>query len=127
MLSQTLSQNFNLTDPFNILRIICGVFFLPHMVAKFTQQEFALGFYEKVRFRPGRAWLYASLAIEVVVAPALILGIYTRYAALLGAAFLFVAAFAVHRFAEGKWLWNLGGYEYPLFWGICCVVVAMHG
>jgi len=28
---------------------------------------------------------------------------------------------------EGKWLWNIGGYEYCVFWAICCIVVAMHG
>jgi hypothetical protein len=27
---------------------------------------------------------------------------------------------------KGKWLWNIGGYEYCLFWAICCLVVAMH-
>ena len=27
---------------------------------------------------------------------------------------------------EGKWLWNIGGYEYCLFWAICCLIVAMH-
>ena len=122
-----LYQNFNLTDPFNILRIICGVFFLPHLVAKFTQQQYALDFFQKVRFLPPKAWLYTAFVVEIVVSPGLIFGIYTRYLALLAAAFLFVAAFGVYRFTEGKWLWNLGGYEYPLFWGICCIVVAMHG
>jgi hypothetical protein len=29
--------------------------------------------------------------------------------------------------SSGKWLWNIGGCEYPLFWAICCAVVAMHG
>ena len=24
-----------------------------------------------------------------------------------------------------KWLWNLGGTEFPVFWAIACVVVAM--
>jgi hypothetical protein len=41
--------------------------------------------------------------------------------------FLCVAAWATWRYSGGKWLWQIGGYEYPLFWAICCVVVAMHG
>jgi putative oxidoreductase len=121
----SLYQNFNLTDPFNILRIICGFFFIPHLVAKFTEQEYALGFFQKAGFHPPKAWLYAAFVVEIVVSLGLIFGIYTRYVALLAAVFLFVAAFGVYRFAEGKWLWNLGGYEYPLFWAICCIVVAM--
>ena len=38
---------------------------------------------------------------------------------------LAVAAIAVHRVAGGKWLWNIGGSEYCVFWAICCVIVAM--
>ena len=38
---------------------------------------------------------------------------------------LWIAAFVVYR-VTGKWLWNIGGYEYCLFWSICCLVVAMH-
>ena len=127
MFSLNLYQNFNLTDPFNILRIICGFFFIPHLVAKFTEQQYALDFFQKAGFQPPKAWLYAAFAVETVVSIGLIFGIYTRYVALLAAAFLFVATFGVYRFANGKWLWNLGGYEYPLFWAICCVAVAMRG
>ena len=57
----------------------------------------------------------------------MVLAIYTRYVALLEAVFLFVAAWSVLRCSQGKWLWNIGGYEYCLFWAICCDVVAMHG
>ncbi len=28
-------QNFDLTNEFNILRLICGLFFIPHIYAKF--------------------------------------------------------------------------------------------
>jgi hypothetical protein len=40
---------------------------------------------------------------------------------------MFVATWAAWRVSNRKWLWNIGGCEYPLFWAICCVVVAMHG
>jgi putative oxidoreductase len=45
--------------------------------------------------------------------------------AILAGVFLLVAAWASWKFSEGKWIWNFGGGEYPLFWGICCFVVAM--
>jgi putative oxidoreductase len=38
---------------------------------------------------------------------------------------LLVAAWASWRVSKGKWMWNFGGAEYPLFWGICCFVVAV--
>jgi putative oxidoreductase len=62
-----------------------------------------------------------------VLAAGLILGVFTTYIAAIAALHLAVAAVAVYRVADGKWLWNIGGYEYPVFWAICCVVVAMHG
>jgi len=121
----SLYQNFDLTNGFNILRIICGAFLIPHLIAKATSYEFMLGVYKEFRLHPPKLWLFSSLTVEVIGSIGLILGIYTRYAALLVAIFLFVAAWAVWRHSKGKWLWNIGGYEYPVFWAICCVVVAM--
>jgi uncharacterized membrane protein YphA (DoxX/SURF4 family) len=87
----------------------------------------AINAFRDFRFHPPAAWVYAAIAIEIVATIGLVFGIYTRYVALLAAAFLLVATFGVYRFTNGKWLWNIGGCEYPLFWAICCIVVAMHG
>jgi putative oxidoreductase len=120
-------QNFDLTDEFNILRIVCGLFLVPHLYAKATNIELMVGVYRDFRLYPPRAWIFSCMAMEVVGSIGLVFAIYTRYVAILIAAFLFVAAWAVWRYSKGKWLWNIGGYEYPVFWAICCVVVAMHG
>ncbi len=121
-----LYQNFNLLNEFNILRIICGAFFIPHIYAKFFVPE-ALGFFVAAKFKPPATWMYIASAIETVLAIGLILGIYTAYVAALAAVHLAVAAVAVYRVTGGKWLWNIGGCEYCTFWVICCIVVAMHG
>jgi len=122
----SFAEKFNLLNEFNILRIICGAFFIPHIYAKFFVPE-ALGFFVAAKFKPPKTWLYISCIIEIVLATGLILGIYTTYVAWLAAFHLLVAGAAVYRVTGGKWLWNIGGYEYCLFWAICCVVVAMHG
>jgi putative oxidoreductase len=116
---------FDLTNGANVLRILCGVFLLPHLVVKFRNQDFVKGFMDKAGLKPPIAWLYASFAIEIVASIGLILDLYTRYVAVVTAAFLIVAAWASWRVSAGKWMWNFGGAEYPLFWGICCLVVAM--
>lgn len=121
-----LAQNFDLTNAFNILRIVCGLFFIPHLFVKFQNQDFVKGFMEKVGLNPPGAWLYAAFAVEIVATIGLVLGIFTFYVAVLAGVFLIVAAWATYKFSEGKWIWNFGGAEYPLFWGICCLVVAMH-
>ena len=119
-------QNFNLADEFNILRLICGLFLIPHIYAKFFVPA-ALGFFVAAKFKPPAFWMYISCGIETVLAIALILGIYTTYAAAIACIHLLVAAAAVWRVTGGKWLWNIGGYEHCVFWAICCLVVAMHG
>ena len=123
---EQLIHNFDLSDPFNILRLICGVFFVPHIYAKFAVPE-ALGFFVAAKFKPPKFWLYTSCVIEILVAAGLILGVYTVVAAWIAAIHLGVAAVAVYRVTGGKWLWNIGGNEYCVFWAICCVIVAMHG
>jgi putative oxidoreductase len=100
---------------------------LPHLVVKFRNQDFVKGFMEKAGLRPPLVWLYASFAIEIVASIGLIFAIYTRYAAMLAGVFLVVAAWASWRVSSGKWMWNFGGAEYPLFWAICCFVVALQG
>jgi putative oxidoreductase len=121
----SIYQNFDLTNGFNILRIICGAFLFPHLFAKATNFDFMLGVYKDFRLHPPKMWLFSSLTVEVICAPLLILGIYTRYVAIVVAIFLLVAAWSVWRQSKGKWLWNIGGYEYPVFWAICCFIVAM--
>ena len=120
-----LAQNFNLMNEFNILRIICGAFYIPHIYAKFFVPE-ALGFFKTAGFKPAKSWMYLSCVIEIVLTIGLIFGVYTAVAGTIAAVHLLVAATAVWK-VTGKWLWNIGGYEYCLFWAICCCVVAIHG
>lgn len=122
----SFADKFNLLNEFNILRIICGGFFIPHIYAKFFVPE-ALGFFVAAKFKPPKFWLYVSCVIEIVLAIGLILGVYTMYAAWIAAFHLAVAGVAVLLVTKGKWLWNIGGGEFCFFWAICCVVVAMHG
>jgi putative oxidoreductase len=119
-------QNFDLTNGFNILRLICGLFFIPHIYAKFFVPE-ALGFFVAAKFKPPAAWMYAACVIEIACAIGLIFAILTTYAGALAFVHLLVAGAAVLKVTGGKWLWNIGGCEYCVFWAIACLVVAMHG
>src|SRR5215813_12527243 len=119
-------QNFDPTHGVNILRLICGLFFIPHIYAKFFVPE-ALGFFVAAKFKPPAAWMYTACVIETALAIGLIFGLYTTYVGWVAAIHLRVAAVAVYRVTGGKWLWNIGGAEYCVFWAIACAVVAMHG
>ena len=63
---------------------------------------------------------------EALTGIALVLGICSRYAALGAAAVLAMAVYALQTVKGFGWTWNTGGYEYPVFWAISCIVVAMN-
>jgi putative oxidoreductase len=123
----TLYGSFDLNNEFNILRIACGVFLLPHFYAKASNLPRAYELYRDFRLYPPQAWVFTAITIEIVASIGLVFDLYVRYAALLACAFLLAAAVTIWRYSKGKWLWNIGGCEYCLFWAICCLVLAMHG
>ena len=118
-------DQFNLLDEFNILRIICGLFFIPHFIGKFTEPK-SLQAFAKFGFKPPRFWMLTACAIEIVLAVGLVFGITTRYVAAVASIYLLIAAGAAYR-SNHKWLWHVGGAEYGVFWALSCGVVAMHG
>jgi putative oxidoreductase len=118
------AERFNLLNGIVILRIMCGAFFVPHIYAKFFVPE-ALGFFVAAGFKPPAFWMYVSCAIETVLAIGLIFAIFTPYVAAVAFVHLLVAGAAVYKVTKGKWLWNIGGYEYCVFWALSCLVVAI--
>lgn len=121
-------ENFDLTKSANLLRIACGAFMFPHVAGKFTAGALSastVGFFAKAGFHPAEAWVYTAAAAETVAGLALVLGICTRYAALAAAAILGIAVYSLQVVKGFGWTWNTGGYEYPVFWGIVCIAVAM--
>ena len=124
---QTILDIFGLDSGIDWLRVLCGVFLLPHLVVKFQSRAFVKGFFEQAGLRPAMVWLYAALAIELVTGICLIFDVYAERAAIVTGGFLLVASWASWRVSKGKWMWNFGGAEYPLFWAICCFIVAGTG
>ena len=117
-------ESFNLLNEWNVLRIICGLFFIPHVVGKFTEPA-TLGFFKAAKFNPPATWMYIAGCIETVLTIGLVFDIYTKYVAAIAAFHLFVAGAATYK-VNKKWIWVIGGIEYCVFWTICCIVVAMH-
>ena len=116
-------QHFDLTNGFNVLRIICALFFIPHIVGKITVPA-TLEFFVKAGFKPPATWMYIAGTIETILTIGLLFAVYTHYVALIAAIHLFVAAAATYKVTK-SWIWVIGGIEYCVFWALCCVVVAM--
>jgi putative oxidoreductase len=121
-------QSFDLTKTSNILRIICGAFMFPHIAGKFAAGALSaatVGFFAKAGFDPPETWVYIAAISEALAGVALVLGICTRFAALGAAAVLGIAVYSLQVVKGFGWTWNTGGYEYPVFWTIVCLAVAI--
>ena len=126
----SLADKFNLLNEFNILRIICAVFFIPHIIGKITVPA-TLEFFVKAGFKPPATWMYIAGTIETVLCIGLFFGIYLQYVAFIAFIHLLVAGAATYKVTlslviGGAILWVIGGIEYCVFWAISCLVVAMH-
>ena len=118
---------FDLGNGAVVLRLICALFFLPHIYFKIVgSPPPALGFFVQAGFRPPALYMKLATVVESIAALGLLFGVYAHWAALLGAATLMTAAIAVCFFNRSvKWLWNLGGMEFPVFWALACIAVAL--
>jgi len=122
------AENFDLSNGLNIIRIICGLFLFPHVAGKFAAGAVAAGtagFFAKAGFHPPEVWVYIAALSETVAGVALVLGICTRFAALGAFALLAIAVYSLQVVKGFGWTWNTGGYEYPVFWALTSLAVAV--
>ena len=122
------AESFDLTNPVVLLRLLCVFFLLPHMYFKaFGNPPPAIKTFNDAGYPKPLLFVRLALICEICIALALFFDFYTKYAALVMAALLWVAAITVF-FANGKnwlWIWVKGGKEYPVFWSMICIVLAM--
>lgn len=115
-----------LSDPLVILRILCGVWFIPHCVGKMRNIDAAaMNTYKKAGFPYPHAWVLVTIALEMIAATGLILGIHARVAAAVAVVVLMGAAFAVIKINGFVWRWQKQGPEYMIFWSIACVLAVV--
>jgi putative oxidoreductase len=110
------------SDPSNILRVLCGLWFAPHALGKARNVERACQTFERAGFRPPRLFVLLTICLEVLAGAGLILGVYPRLAAGFGVLVLLGAAYAVLRINGWNWRWQKQGPEYMLFWAAVCVI-----
>jgi putative oxidoreductase len=110
-----------------LVRVTTGACLIPHGWQKLlggkldgTAQAFA-----KMGIEPAFALaLYIGL-LELVGGTLLAIGFLTRLWAVLVIGFMAVAVVHVHW--DKGYFWNAGGFEYPLFWGLMALAIAIKG
>lgn len=113
-----------------LVRMATGGFLIPHGAQKlfgFAGGDIgatAAGF-AKLGLQPALPLAYLVGCTEFFGGLCILLGVFTRPAALAAAVLLAVAAVVVH--LPIGWFWSGRGVEYPLLWMLLCVTVVMRG
>jgi putative oxidoreductase len=118
-------SRFDPLDGDNIIRISAGLFMFPHVAGKFLDHAAVLGFFTKAGFPYPEFFIGLAAATEALSGICLVLGLWVRFAAPAAAGALFVAAAALYEVGGFKWVWNKGGFEYPVFWGLVCLALTL--
>ena len=110
-----------------LLRLALGILFLAHFSLKFFVFTPAgtAKFFASLGLPGGLAYL--TMAVELVWAIALILGIYSRIVAIVLIPILLGAIFTVHGPAGFFFTNPNGGWEFPAFWIVGLLALALTG
>ena len=111
-----------------LIRVTAGLMLVPHGWGKlFTEGgvDRLAGGLAKLGLEPAYPLALYIALLEFAGGLMLALGLFTRLIATLVVGFMAVAAFHVH-WGNG-FLWIQKGYEYPLFWGLVCIAIAIRG
>lgn len=119
------ANRFDLTDGMNIVRLAAGLFYAPHVYQKLSGIDGALAFFTKAGLLPAPLFLGLAILFESLSVLLLTFGIFTRWAGLVSAGCMVVAAYAIIQTKGLHWYWAQGGIEYLLFWGIASLAIAV--
>ena len=122
------ASNFDLTESHNVVRILAGFMMLPHAASKFAAGGLNAGtvaFFAKAGLQPAELMVAFAATAEILGGVCLLLGLATRWAGLGVFAIMAVTVVALLNIGPFKWLWNFGGIEYNVFWGLTALAVAV--
>jgi putative oxidoreductase len=109
--------------PMDWLRVLCGVWFLPHVFAKIrNRRAAAANTFLKAGFRPPEVFVLLAIAMELLAAFGLIFDVFSKLAATLASLVLLGAAYAVVKINGFNWRWQKQGPEYMIFWTAACAI-----
>ena len=124
-----LSRYYGLTSDlaYLLVRVTAGAFVLVHGWTKATVMTHAglTGYFGKLGLEPAGFWAYYIPFNETVVALLVVVGLWTRPAALLLVIEFIVLIIAVH--VPRGYGMAVNGVEFPLFWLFILIAVLLRG
>ena len=120
------AKDFDISNPINVVRLMAGLFYIPHVLFKVTAFSGSLVAFQKMGFEPPLAWVSLAILTEALCAVGLTLNLYTRYVGLMSTGTMAFAAYGTFATKGVHWMWNFGGVEYIVFWGIASLALAVN-
>ena len=109
-------------DPLAVLRVMCGLWFIPHCIGKLRNLGPASQTFAKAGLHPPRLFVILTIVLEVLAGLALVLNVQPRLGAAMAVLVLAGASYAVLKINGPNWRWQKQGPEYMLFWAAACVL-----
>ena len=113
-----------------LLRVALGVILIPHGCQKFFGWFGGAGFarftqiFESIGYKPGALWVTLVAGTELIGGLLLVVGLFTRFAALAVVIFMLNAIW----FTSAKgFFWTAGGMEYSILLGVVALVFLIKG
>jgi putative oxidoreductase len=127
LLFPQLQSFYRCVEPLSwaLIRITAGLMLIPHGWPKLMMGITATANMALVKrgISPAEPLAVALIAIETLGGLCIALGLFTRFWA--AAAVIEMCVIVYHHMP--KFGWGQGGYEYPLFWGLVMLAIALRG
>jgi putative oxidoreductase len=119
------SKDFDVTNPAVVVRLMAGLFYLPHAIFKITGFAGSQVAFAKMGFDPPLFWVTLAIVTELLCAVGLTLNLYTRYVGFMSAGTMALAVYGTFATKGVHWMWNFSGVEYLVFWGVASAALAI--
>lgn len=111
----------------DILRLSTGLFLLPHLLLKIPRLTKLQEYYQRARLPFPPVLACVGFTVEAIVVTSLLLNVKAKCGAAIGVMFLLVATYATVRInGAGRWRWDKGGPEYPIFLATILAIVGVY-
>ena len=118
-------NDFDITNPAVAVRMMAGLFYVPHILFKVTGFAGSLAAFAKMGFEPPLFWVSLAILTETLCAVGLTFNLYTRYVGFMSAGTMALAVYGTVTAKGMIWMWNFGGIEYLVFWGVASAALAI--
>jgi putative oxidoreductase len=118
-----------------LMRVVVAVCLIPHGLRSgfgmfpntgmpINSMQMLTDVLNKEGYRPGALWAPIIIFTEIVLAPMLALGLFTR---LVSIPIVILLVLSIREHGKFGWFWNTQGAEYPLVWSAAALYFLVNG